>query len=83
MVTNTVLDPDRPMTILLRYADIELPSQEAETSLARARVLLLLDEGMAVSDIALRVDCVRATVYRTVYRFEELGVVHRFSLPTS
>lgn len=39
----------------------------------RARVLLLLDEGLAVSEVALRVDCARATVYRTVYRFEAYG----------
>jgi len=39
----------------------------------RARVLLLLHEGYAASEVAERADCVRATVYRTVYRFEELG----------
>ncbi len=41
----------------------------------RARVLLLLHEGCAASDVATRVGCVRATVYRTVYRFDELGEV--------
>ncbi len=39
----------------------------------RARVLLLLHEGYTVSAVAMQVGCVRATVYRTVYRFEELG----------
>lgn len=39
----------------------------------RARVLLLLHEGYAASEVATRVGCVRATVYRTCYRFEELG----------
>ena len=39
----------------------------------RARILLLLHERHAASEVAERADCVRATVYRTVYRFEELG----------
>jgi transposase len=39
----------------------------------RCRILLLLNAGHAVLDIAERVGCVRATVYRTLYRFEELG----------
>jgi len=39
----------------------------------RARTMLLLHEGYGVSEVCERVGCVRATVYRTVYRFEELG----------
>jgi len=39
----------------------------------RVRVLLLLHEQEPVAEVARRVGCVRATVYRTVYRFEELG----------
>ena len=39
----------------------------------RCRVLLLLHDGLRASEVADTVDCVRATVYRTVYRFEELG----------
>lgn len=39
----------------------------------RCRILLLLNEGHTVLSIAERVGCVRATVYRTLYRFEELG----------
>jgi transposase len=39
----------------------------------RARVLLLVHEGYPASEVAARVGCVRATVYRTMYRFEELG----------
>lgn len=39
----------------------------------RCRVLLLLHEGRTVLEVATLVDCVRATVYRTVYRYEELG----------
>ena len=39
----------------------------------RCRVLLLLHEGHTAAEAADRADCVRATVYRTVYRFEELG----------
>ena len=39
----------------------------------RCRILLLLDEGRSVIETAQATNCVRATVYRTVYRFEELG----------
>jgi len=39
----------------------------------RCRVLLLLHEGWAASIIAAVVGCARATVYRTLYRFEEWG----------
>ena len=39
----------------------------------RARVLLLLHDRVPAAEVAHRVGCVRATVYRTVYRFEELG----------
>lgn len=39
----------------------------------RARVMLLLHEAMPAAEVARRVGCVRATVYRTVYRYEELG----------
>jgi transposase len=39
----------------------------------RARVLLLLHEGRAPSEVAEVAGCARATVYRTVYRFEDLG----------
>ena len=36
----------------------------------RCRIMLLLHEGRAVVEIAQMVGCVRATVYRTLYRFE-------------
>src|SRR5262245_7603027 len=39
----------------------------------RCRVMLLLHQAWAVSLIAAVVGCVRATVYRTLYRFEEWG----------
>src|ERR1041385_4240720 len=39
----------------------------------RCRILLLLHEGWAASIIAAVVGCARATVYRTLYRFEEWG----------
>lgn len=39
----------------------------------RCRILLLLNAGHSASNIADRVECARATVYRTLYRFEELG----------
>jgi len=35
--------------------------------------MLLLHDGLRASEVAESVGCVRATVYRTVYRFEELG----------
>lgn len=39
----------------------------------RCRILLLLHEGYSVAETTQLANCVRATVYRTVYRFEELG----------
>lgn len=39
----------------------------------RCRILLLLDEGYSVNEVVERAACVRATVYRTVYRFEDIG----------
>jgi len=39
----------------------------------RARVLLLLDEGVVPGVVAERAGCARAAVYRTLYRFEALG----------
>ncbi len=39
----------------------------------RARVLLLLHGGDEPSEVAVLAGCARATVYRTVYRFEDLG----------
>jgi transposase len=39
----------------------------------RCRILLLLQEGCPASAVAEIAGCVRATVYRTVYRFEDLG----------
>jgi transposase len=39
----------------------------------RCRILLLLHEGDAATLVAEVAGCVRATVYRTIYRFEDLG----------
>lgn len=39
----------------------------------RARILLLLHEGHDSSAAAAIAGCARATVYRAVYRFEDLG----------
>lgn len=39
----------------------------------RCRILLLLHKGWAASIIAAVVGCARATVYRTLYRFEDWG----------
>ena len=39
----------------------------------RARVLLLLHGGHEPSEVATIAGCARATVYRTIYRFEDLG----------
>lgn len=39
----------------------------------RARILLLLHGGQEPSQVAVLAGCARATVYRTVYRFEDLG----------
>ena len=39
----------------------------------RARVLLLLHGGLEPSQVAEAVGCARTTVYRTLYRYEDLG----------
>lgn len=40
----------------------------------RCRIILLLDDGEAVSRLSAMVDCVRSTVYTTLYRFEDEGM---------
>jgi len=40
----------------------------------RCQIILLLDEGLCVSEVIECVGCVRATVYRSLYRFEENGM---------
>lgn len=39
----------------------------------RCRILLLLNSGESPSEIHRKMGCARATVYRTLYRFENLG----------
>jgi transposase len=56
----------RRMTRLLRKTRSRLEA-------LRARILLLLHEGIVPSAAAETVGCARATVYRTLYRFEDLG----------
>jgi len=41
----------------------------------RCRIILLLDDKHSVNEAARLAGCVRATVYRTVYRFEDEGEV--------
>jgi transposase len=40
----------------------------------RCQILLLLDDGLCVKEVSKCVGCVRATVYRTIYRFEDEDV---------
>lgn len=56
----------RRMTRLLRKTRSRIEA-------LRARVLLLLDQGVVPGVVAEMVGCARATVYRTLYRFEDLG----------
>lgn len=51
----------------------KLRKTQSRIEALRCRVLLLLHERFVVAEIAERVGCVRATVYRTLYRFEDLG----------
>ncbi len=39
----------------------------------RVRIMLLLHDAVSAAEVARMVGCVLATVYRTVYRYEELG----------
>ena len=43
----------------------------------RARIILLLHEGISATEVAHMVGCVRATVYRTVKLFEEAGILDK------
>lgn len=56
----------RRMTRLLRKTRSRIEA-------LRARVLLLLHEGVVPGVVAEMAGCARATVYRTLYRFEDLG----------
>lgn len=50
----------------------------------RCRILLLLAEGLCVSEVVQRIGCVRATVYRTLYRWQdngEAGMLDRRKMP--
>jgi len=68
------------MTISLRLARGQrrrvkrlLQKTRSRIEALRARILLLLHEGHEPSAAAAITGCARATVYRTLYRFEELG----------
>lgn len=39
----------------------------------RCRILLLLDDGLAPTEVAQHLECDRSLVYKTVYRFDEHG----------
>ena len=41
----------------------------------RCRIILLLSEGRRVRDVREMVGCVRSTVYQTLYRFEDSGMM--------
>lgn len=50
----------------------------------RCRILLLLAQGFGVSEVVERIGCVRATVYRTLYRWQddgEAGLLDRRQTP--
>lgn len=40
----------------------------------RCRIILLLSQGLAVSEVTRVAGCVRSTVYTTLYRFEDDGL---------
>src|SRR5512141_2827667 len=68
------------MTISLRLGRAQrrrmkrlLQKTRSRIEALRARVLLLLHEGHEPSVVATIAGCARATVYRTLYRFEDLG----------
>lgn len=79
--TNPRLTEDFPIMnmalVLPRAQRRRLERQSRKTpdkfEAMRCRILLLLHEGHSVRGVVERVDCARATVYRTVYRFEDRG----------
>lgn len=79
--TNPRLTEDFPIMnialVLPRAQRRRLERQSRKTQdkfeAMRCRILLLLHAGHSVRGVVERVDCARATVYRTVYRFEDRG----------
>ncbi len=48
-------------------------STKSRIESTRCWILSLLNEGKSVKEISKLVDCVRATIYYTIYRFEDMG----------
>jgi hypothetical protein len=64
------LTPAQRQTLLAWQQDTSIPAGLAR----RARMLLLLTEGMTITDIAITVGISRRFVYKWVQRFLEKGV---------
>ena len=56
-----------------RRIEKTLAKTKDKLTAVRCQILLLLNQTYSAKTVAEMVCCVRATVYRTVYRFEELG----------
>jgi len=59
-----------------QYAELERRSRKSKSVVerCRSRILLLLADGYSVEEVTELVGCVRSTVYRTLYRFEDMGL---------
>lgn len=69
------------MKILVSLGEWQLQSLEAlrrktssRVEARRCRMILLLADGRTVREVCDTVDCVRSTVYRTLYQFEDHGL---------
>lgn len=56
-----------------RRIEIYHKKTKSRIKATRCRILLLLNEGKTVKYVSAMVGCVRATVYHTIYRFEDQG----------
>jgi len=59
-----------------QYAELERRSRKSKSVVerCRSRILVLLADGYCVEEVTELVGCVRSTVYRTLYRFEDMGL---------
>jgi transposase len=56
-----------------RRIEFRLKKTRVRIEALRCQILLLLSSGESPAQIHQRLGCARATIYRTIYRFEDLG----------
>jgi transposase len=67
-----IIAPDLYRALRRRIERRKRKSQSV-IEVTRCRILLLLDEGLAPTEVAQHLECDRSLVYKTVYRFDDHG----------